>query len=84
MVNIVNLLIEKRVYKCYNAYHVSCVSFKTNIMSSYINIDLLIEIMEEEQCGCFNGAYIGDDYWEEERYTDMRLRLERRSVEVSG
>ena len=54
-------------------------------MSSYINIDLLIDIIEEEQCGCFNGAYVGsdyvgDDYWEQERYTDMRLMRERRST----
>ena len=48
-------------------------------MRSYINIDLLIDIIEEEQVGCFNGAYVGSDYWEQEQYTDMRLRLERRS-----
>jgi hypothetical protein len=47
-------------------------------MRSYINIDLLVEIIEEEHPGCFNGAYVGDDYWEEERYTDWKLRLERR------
>ncbi len=49
-------------------------------MSSYINIDLLIDIIEEEQCGCFNGAYVGDDYWEQEQYTDMMLMRERRST----
>ena len=49
-------------------------------MSSYINIDLLIDIIEEEQCGCFNGAYVGSDYWEQEQYTDMMLRMERRST----
>jgi hypothetical protein len=48
------------------------------IMRSYINIDLLINIIEEEQTGCFNGAYVGDDYWEQERYTDLMLRQERR------
>ena len=48
-------------------------------MNTFINIDLLVEIVEEEQCGCFNGAFIGDDYWEQERYTDMVLRKERRS-----
>ena len=48
-------------------------------MSTFISIDLLIDIMEEDRPGCFNGAYVGDDYWEEERYTDMVLRKERRS-----
>ena len=47
-------------------------------MRSYINIDLLIDFIEEEQVGCFNGAYVGDDYWEQERYTDMRLALRAR------
>ena len=50
------------------------------IMRSYINIELLVDIMEEEQVGCFNGAFVGDDYWEEEQYTDMKLRLERRKI----
>ena len=49
-------------------------------MSTFINIDLLIDIMEEDRPGCFNGAYVGDDYWEQERYTDMMLRRERRST----
>ena len=49
-------------------------------MSSYINIDLLRDFIEEEQCGCFNGAYVGSDYWEQEQYTDMMLRMERRST----
>ena len=49
---------------------------------SYINIDLLIDIIEEEQTGCFNGAYIGDDYWEQERYTDLMLRQERRRERI--
>ena len=47
-------------------------------MRSYINIDLLIDFIEEEQVGCFNGAYVGSDYWEQERYTDMRLALRAR------
>ena len=38
----------------------------------------VIDIIEEEQCGCFNGAYVGSDYWEQERYTDMRLALRAR------
>ena len=46
-------------------------------MSTFINIDLLIDIMEEDRPGCFNGAYVGDDYWEQERYTDMMLLRER-------
>ena len=49
-------------------------------MSTFINIDLLIDIMEEDRPGCFNGAYVGDDYWEQERYTDMMLRRERRAA----
>jgi hypothetical protein len=49
-------------------------------MSSYINIDLLIDFIEEEQVGCFNGAYVGSDYWEQEQYTDMMLMRERRST----
>ena len=49
-------------------------------MSSYINIDLLIDFIEEEQVGCFNGASVGSDYWEQEQYTDMMLCMERRSM----
>ena len=49
-------------------------------MNTFINIDLLIDIMEEDRPGCFNGAYVGDDYWEQERYTDMMLRRERRAA----
>ena len=49
-------------------------------MSTFISIDLLIDIMEEDRPGCFNGAYVGDDYWEQERYTDMVLRKERRAA----
>ena len=49
-------------------------------MSTFISIDLLIDIMEEDRPGCFNGAYVGDDYWEQERYTDMMLRKERRAA----
>ena len=50
------------------------------IMRSYINIELLVDIMEEEQVGCFNGAFVGDDYWEEERYTDMVLHKEVKTL----
>ena len=49
-------------------------------MSTFINIDLLIDIMQEDRPGCFNGAYVGEDYWEQERYTDMMLRRERRAA----
>ena len=49
-------------------------------MNTFISIDLLIDIMEEDRPGCFNGAYVGDDYWEQERYTDMVLRKERRAA----
>ena len=49
-------------------------------MNTFINIDLLIDFMEEDRPGCFNGAYVGDDYWEQERYTDLMLRRERRAA----
>lgn len=49
-------------------------------MSSCINIDLLIDFIEEEQVGCFNGAYVGSDYWEQKQYTNLMLRMERRTT----
>ena len=51
-------------------------------MNTFINIDLLIDFMEEDRPGCFNGAYVGDDYWEQERYTDMMLLRDRHSLNI--